>query len=110
MATATTTPIITAVSTPPEPGGGGGTAGERGRGGGEGVDDGCGVNQHLAVPLTRYTETASECLTVSNAVPCNHTDRVSHSIHQRQSCHIPNKLEVCRSVKHHHCPIDGDLT
>ena len=42
MATATTTPIMTAVSTPPEPGGEGGTARERGRGGGEGVDDGCG--------------------------------------------------------------------
>ena len=83
MATATTTPMMTAVSTPPEPGRGG-TAGESGRGrrkegGGELMMDG--VNQHLVVPLTRYTETASECLAFPNIVPCHHTDSVRHSIH-----------------------------
>ena len=65
---------------------------------------------HCQDPLTGYKHRASECLTVSNTVACNHTDSVSHSIHQRQSCDIPNKLQVCRSVKHHHCPIDEDLT
>ena len=64
----------------------------------------CGVCQRLAVRLTRYTETASDCLAVSNAVPCHHTDTVSPCIHQSQSCDIP-----CNSTEHHCGAIDCDL-
>ena len=53
---------------------------------------------------------AIECLACSNSVPCHHTDSVSHSMHQRQSCDSPNELQVCRSTECHHCAIDGDLT
>ena len=59
----------------------------------------------LALPLTGYTEIASEGLACFNAVPCHHTDSVSHSIHQRQSCDIPS-----RSTEHHCSTTDCDLT
>ena len=58
----------------------------------------------LVLLLTGYTEIASECLAVSNAVPCHHTDSVSHSIHQRQSCDIPS-----RSIEQHCGTVDCDL-
>ena len=108
----------------------GGTAGERerGRGGGGGGGGGVGSNvgqthtyirtttyihttHHCQAPLTGYKHHASEYLACSNTVPCNHTDSVSHSMHQRQSCHIPNEVQVCRSTDHecHHCAIDCDL-
>ena len=67
------------------------------------------TTHHCQAPLTGYKHHASECLACSNTVPCHHTDSVSHSIHQRHSCHIPNELQVCRSTKCHHCAIDGDL-
>ena len=63
----------------------------------------------LSSPLTGYKHHAIECLACSNTVSCNHTDSVIHSMHQRQSGDIPNKLQVCRSIKCHHCAIDGDL-
>ena len=76
------------------------------------------VQQHTYTPhtivkplLTGCKHHASECLACSNVVPCHHTDSVSHSMHQRQSCDIPNELQVCRSIDHecHHCAIDCDL-
>ena len=67
------------------------------------------TTHHCQDPLTGYKHHAIECLACSNTVSCNHTDSVIHSMHQRQSGDIPNKLQVCRSTKCHRCAIDGDL-
>ena len=68
------------------------------------------VNQHYSVTvLTGNVQHAQKHLACSNTVPCHHTDVVSHSIHQRQPCDIPNELQICRPTECHHCAIDCDL-